>query len=47
VLPVTSHVVTDLAMMSVVRELGLDRKWGCEVYALRETDRLLAALAVL
>jgi hypothetical protein len=47
VLPIASYVVTDFAMMKVVRELGLDRKWGCDVYALRETDRLLATLTAL
>jgi hypothetical protein len=47
VLPVASYVVTDLAMVSVVRELGLDRRWGCEVFSLQETDGLLARVAAI
>jgi hypothetical protein len=44
VLPVARFVVTDKAMERRVKELGLDREWGAEVYSLSSSEVLLARL---
>jgi hypothetical protein len=44
VLPVARFVVTDKAMERRVKELGLDREWGAEVYSLSSSEALLARL---